>query len=69
MKISGILGRNVYEFETTVKINKEWQEKFNIKETGFSPNPYNPVIFYEVERNNPEFQNLIDMILTAEGRK
>lgn len=55
-----------YCIETTVNLPKNIMESYNVVETGFSPNPFNPVIIYELPSVNPNVQHLIDYILERE---
>jgi hypothetical protein len=60
-----------YRIETVVNIPKDIKDSFEMVEIGFSPNPYDPIIEYELPRTNATdlpLQNIIDYILNREHR-
>ncbi len=61
---------NKYRIETVITIPKDMLKLYDIIETCFSPNPYDPIISYELPRMNLKIplQNLIDYILDREHR-
>lgn len=57
-----------YHVETTVQIPKDVLESYGFKETGFSPNPFDPVIVYNASVGICNLQHFIDYIIDREKR-
>ena len=68
MKLTRLKHGN-YEITTRVRIPDEIKRFYNATETGFSPNPFAPVIMYEIPDKEPGLQSLIDYILDNETGK
>ncbi len=52
--------------ETVVQLTKDMKEEFGVKETGFSPNPFDPTILYAVRKSTPRLPLLFDHISIRE---
>jgi hypothetical protein len=55
-----------YRIETVVKLPKDIKESYGVQEVGFSPNPFDPTIDYNVPAVEPNLQHLIDYIIVRE---
>jgi hypothetical protein len=52
--------------ETVIQLTNDMKEEFGVKETGFSPNPFDPTILYSVAKNTPRLSLLLDHIAIRE---
>lgn len=59
-------GAPFYRITTQLNMPKEFLESFGVKEVGFSPNPFDPVIQYRMPIESEKFKEFVDYILKRE---
>jgi hypothetical protein len=66
MKTHGRSDSETIVIETVIQLTDEMKEICGVKETGFSPNPFDPVILYTVPKNAPFLSLLFEHITIRE---